>query len=448
MVPGQERPEKIHRPEHLHQQHPHRLRREQQRALQPERHPDENVRHVAQPEEVLQPAVPPKPPASTLPARRCRGASARGGCGVCAGLRRRSAPGESMAASAPSPSSPVASETPRPGVGAPRGAWDPRAREAVDFGLLLSPRAARHPGDRAGVRPPRGRPDRRRDRREPEVPARGDARRPASSASSASSSPRSTAAPASATSSTCSWSPSCRKVDPSVGISVAAHNSLCTQPHLQVRQRGAAAPLGGAAGQGREDRRLEPDRARRRLRRRRHPHPRRAGGRRLGAQRLQDVHHPRHRSATSAWSSRSPTRTGRAHHNISAFVLEKGMEGFRPGKKENKLGIRASDTAEVVMENCFVPDDHLLGDAGRGLHPGAADPRRRPHLDRRAGARHGASAPSTTALALRQGARAVRQADRRVPGDPVRARRDGDPHRRGRDPDLRRGRGHGPRPAR
>lgn len=58
---------------------------------------------------------------------------------------------------------------------------------------------------------------------------------------------------------------------------------------------------------------------------------------------------------------------GRRHHNIGAFVVEKGMEGFRPGKKENKLGIRASDTAEVVLENCFVPDENLLGGPGEGF---------------------------------------------------------------------------------
>jgi alkylation response protein AidB-like acyl-CoA dehydrogenase len=43
------------------------------------------------------------------------------------------------------------------------------------------------------------------------------------------------------------------------------------------------------------------------------------------------------------------------------------MQGFRPGKKENKLGIRASDTSEVIMENCFVGDDRLLGQAGEGF---------------------------------------------------------------------------------
>ncbi|HTQ78532.1 MAG TPA: acyl-CoA dehydrogenase family protein, partial [Thermoanaerobaculia bacterium] len=58
---------------------------------------------------------------------------------------------------------------------------------------------------------------------------------------------------------------------------------------------------------------------------------------------------------------------GPRHHNISAFVLDKGMEGFRPGKKENKLGIRASDTSEVIMENCFVSEDRLLGDVGEGF---------------------------------------------------------------------------------
>jgi alkylation response protein AidB-like acyl-CoA dehydrogenase len=53
--------------------------------------------------------------------------------------------------------------------------------------------------------------------------------------------------------------------------------------------------------------------------------------------------------------------------NLSAFVVERGTPGFRAGKKENKLGIRASDTTEVILENCFVPDENLLGDRGQGL---------------------------------------------------------------------------------
>jgi alkylation response protein AidB-like acyl-CoA dehydrogenase len=52
---------------------------------------------------------------------------------------------------------------------------------------------------------------------------------------------------------------------------------------------------------------------------------------------------------------------------ISAFVVEKGTPGFRPGKKENKLGLRASDTAELIFENCVVPEENLINDIGEGF---------------------------------------------------------------------------------
>ena len=52
---------------------------------------------------------------------------------------------------------------------------------------------------------------------------------------------------------------------------------------------------------------------------------------------------------------------------ISAFIVEKGTLGFSPGKKEDKLGMRASDTSEVRLENCRVPADHLLGKEGHGF---------------------------------------------------------------------------------
>ncbi len=55
------------------------------------------------------------------------------------------------------------------------------------------------------------------------------------------------------------------------------------------------------------------------------------------------------------------------HGGISGFVVERGTQGFRSGKKENKLGLRASDTAELIFENCFVPDDCLVGDVGAGF---------------------------------------------------------------------------------
>ena len=54
-------------------------------------------------------------------------------------------------------------------------------------------------------------------------------------------------------------------------------------------------------------------------------------------------------------------------HGLSAFIIEKDMKGFRPGKKENKLGLRASDTAELIFEDCFVPEQNLLGKEGAGF---------------------------------------------------------------------------------
>jgi alkylation response protein AidB-like acyl-CoA dehydrogenase len=52
---------------------------------------------------------------------------------------------------------------------------------------------------------------------------------------------------------------------------------------------------------------------------------------------------------------------------VSAFIIEKGTPGLAPGKKENKLGMRASDTSEVIFENCRIPEDQLLGEVGQGF---------------------------------------------------------------------------------
>ena len=54
-------------------------------------------------------------------------------------------------------------------------------------------------------------------------------------------------------------------------------------------------------------------------------------------------------------------------HGLSAFIVEKGTKGFRPGKKENKLGLRASDTSELIFEDCVIPAENLLGKAGDGF---------------------------------------------------------------------------------
>lgn len=56
-----------------------------------------------------------------------------------------------------------------------------------------------------------------------------------------------------------------------------------------------------------------------------------------------------------------------AAHGISAFILEAGMPGFRAGKKENKLGLRASDTGEVVFTDCRLPPSQMLGKQGEGF---------------------------------------------------------------------------------
>jgi alkylation response protein AidB-like acyl-CoA dehydrogenase len=62
-------------------------------------------------------------------------------------------------------------------------------------------------------------------------------------------------------------------------------------------------------------------------------------------------------------------RTGepRTKNNATAFVVEKGRKGFAGGKKENKLGMRASETAEMIFDNCRIPDANRLGNVGEGF---------------------------------------------------------------------------------
>ncbi|MBX3299816.1 MAG: acyl-CoA dehydrogenase family protein [Acidobacteria bacterium] len=61
------------------------------------------------------------------------------------------------------------------------------------------------------------------------------------------------------------------------------------------------------------------------------------------------------------------TDKDKGNRGISAFIFDKSMEGFRGDKKENKLGMRASETASVVFEDCDVPDTNLLGSEGEGF---------------------------------------------------------------------------------
>jgi alkylation response protein AidB-like acyl-CoA dehydrogenase len=156
------------------------------------------------------------------------------------------------------------------------------------------------------------------------------------------------------------------KVDPSVGISVAAHNSLCSNhiykfgneeqkkrwlvPLASGKKLGAwslTEPGAGSDAAGTRSRAEKVD-----------------GGWILNGAKTFTTHG---KEGDVCVVFAVTDTQGPRHHNISAFVLDKGMEGFRPGKKENKLGIRASDTSEVIMENCFVSEDRLLGDVGEGF---------------------------------------------------------------------------------
>ncbi|PZF73432.1 acyl-CoA dehydrogenase family protein [Taibaiella soli] len=63
-------------------------------------------------------------------------------------------------------------------------------------------------------------------------------------------------------------------------------------------------------------------------------------------------------------------RTGepRAKNNVTAFIVERGTPGFSAGKKENKLGMRASETAELIFDNCRISDAQRMGEVGEGFH--------------------------------------------------------------------------------
>ncbi len=62
-------------------------------------------------------------------------------------------------------------------------------------------------------------------------------------------------------------------------------------------------------------------------------------------------------------------RTGEPNtsRNASAFIVERGTKGFLAGKKENKLGMRASETAEMIFEDCRIPEENLIGEVGDGF---------------------------------------------------------------------------------
>ena len=118
------------------------------------------------------------------------------------------------------------------------------------------------------------------------------------------------------------------------------------------------------------------------------------------------------------------TDPAKKSHGISAFIIEKGTPGFKPGKKENKLGLRASDTSEVVFTDCRVAGGKSAGQGRRRIRQQPADSRRRPHFDCVARAGHGAGRVRSVG-ALRQAAQTIRQSHRRISGHSVQAGRHG-----------------------
>jgi alkylation response protein AidB-like acyl-CoA dehydrogenase len=155
------------------------------------------------------------------------------------------------------------------------------------------------------------------------------------------------------------------RVDGAIGLSVAAHNSLCTNhiykfgtddqrkkyvtPLAQGKKFGCWSLTEPEAGSD-------------------------AGGTRTTATRKDNGYvlngaktfttNGHCADVCVAMAVTDPTKSS---HGISAFILEKGTKGFLPGKKENKLGMRASDTSEVVFTDCFVPAANLLGKEGEGF---------------------------------------------------------------------------------
>ncbi len=155
------------------------------------------------------------------------------------------------------------------------------------------------------------------------------------------------------------------RVDGAIGLSLAAHNSLCTNhiytcgdavqkkkyiPALATGEHlGAWAltePGSGSDAAAARTRAVERD-----------------GGWVLNGSK----NFCTHASLADVYVIMAMTDPEKGTRGISAFVVEKGTPGLIPGKKENKLGCRASDTAGITLENCFVPAENLLGGRGEGF---------------------------------------------------------------------------------
>jgi len=155
------------------------------------------------------------------------------------------------------------------------------------------------------------------------------------------------------------------KVDPSIGLSLAAHNSLCTNHILsfgndEQKERWipklASAEWIGAWGLTEHNTGSD------------------AGGMNTTAVKDGDswIINGAKNFITHGKSGDVAVvivRTGKKgdSHGMTAFVVEKGAKGFTSGKKEDKLGMRASETTELIFDNCRIPDENRLGEVGDGF---------------------------------------------------------------------------------
>ena len=151
----------------------------------------------------------------------------------------------------------------------------------------------------------------------------------------------------------------------SVGLSIAAHNSLCSN-HIfsfgsEAQKRKYLVPLvtGESWGAwGLTESQAGSD----------------AGGTRTNAVRSSggwkvngSKNFITHALACQTLVAVAVTDKDKGNRGISAFIFDRSMEGFRGDKKENKVGMRASETASVVFEDCHVPDENMLGNEGEGF---------------------------------------------------------------------------------
>ena len=160
---------------------------------------------------------------------------------------------------------------------------------------------------------------------------------------------------------------SCRAWTARSGIIVAAHNSLCTNHIYKFGTRGAAQEIRRAAGAGEKARLLVADRAGGRLRRRRHAHHRGAQGRRLGAQRLENVHHQRPLRRCLRGHGASPIKP-KERTAFPRSSWRRATPGFRAGQKRKQAGhARQRHFRSDLQRLPRARRENLLGKEGEGF---------------------------------------------------------------------------------